>query len=732
MTYQNEQNANFALFHFTKSVDAIEKMLVEGINQSSTDEIEEFLEKSNVKHSEFSKWYPLLFWQSLLRNSTISKVPPRPLCCSLAISSDIPEDQLKIKFFENSSPLFQGIGIVIEDSNKVLVPHADYFAYNSGGILPPTLTKDQISEEIKYKLIQRDKEKNKEKPVRAGYLGRLHHGVYPITNYASWSREDKKELDNKGGKKGFLNFAKNFYRTSLYGASKHKNTLKIRTKYYPRDSSSGQRPTANYTEVMVYQEEGKENPVTGVVLNMQSLACQPADFDKLKELFNKNPNFALYIYDTNLEANFVRKITDQARIAEYLDFIKSSMQNGKLDYDTNPQKTIIRQLNQSLPALDNKILAPQASLQSGSSPIDSSPAGTLSPESKEKPNINIKEEIKKEFKGFQDGLKTSDSVIDFLKYLWGSNIDIQNYDTVKEKCVERFKDKYIRDQENSVRKLVNEINRELAIQKLSELNSQETDDSKKTSTQEFLNNYRKIYSKHQFDKYLQQDEFEARKTEMLTLTTTKLIPERFKKFEDLETALDSADSKIDDSIILDFLKSLKDTEPEEKSTKDDSNILKKLWKEHQDSMSSYESSHKKVFARDFLLQIINSLKQKETKDKLEQFINTNYQQDNFLNNLADKPNKIQSIPQENQESNTSNYVISGALIGAGAGIGIGAGLCVSALGAGIVLSAPVVATVVVGAVIGIGAGAVIGGVVGQKILENPNGLKLQKTGERSI
>jgi len=250
-TYPNEKNANFALFHFTSSVGAIEKLVTEGINKASADGIEQYQNKAKESTNDIKI--------RLLANPKFTSLdsnlsPPKALCCSLAISSPVQEDQLKIKFYNNHSVNFKGVGVVIEDPKKVLVPHADYYAYRSGGILPLPLTKRELlglDEHFKIKPhFLRKRGEGLDKPVRMGVMARTSFGVDSVTNYASWSREEKRVLENHGGEMGFENFAKNFYRTSMWGRSEHgkKNLLELQNiiRLIHKVKKDQKRVTQNY------------------------------------------------------------------------------------------------------------------------------------------------------------------------------------------------------------------------------------------------------------------------------------------------------------------------------------------------------------------------------------------------------------------------------------------------------------------------------------------------------
>ncbi len=729
-TYPNEKDANFALFHFTSSVGAIEKLVTEGINKASADEIEQY--QNNAKQSTND------IKIKLLANPEFTHVdpklsPPKALCCSLAISSPVQEDQLKIKFYNNHSVNFKGVGVVIEDPKKVLVPHADYYAYRSGGILPLPLTKVELlgfkDFEIKGDgLRKRDKGLNK--PVRMGVMARIRLGVDSVTNYASWSREEKKELENHGGEKGFLNFANNFYRTSMWGRSEYEEKKFARTsKYYPLDTQSGKRPEASYTELLVYQKEGGGNPIKGVVLNIDALRFGNDDIEKLKDLFLKNPNLALYIYDTRLEHDCIRKIEDTEKIVEYLNLIEANKASShgrsfSLKVDSND----ILNKNNSLPVLNNPILRESREDAIASAPAHApAPAPALAPAPAPAPApANPKEIVTEKFQEFYCNLNSEDKTKEFLKFLWGGGSANHDYDNLKIALADQLKETYTGDdveKKGKALQLINEVNRERAIEKLMELNSAETDPEKKQRTENYIATYRQIYRQHKLDIFLEQDEFDLGKKEMATFATSEGDKSgRLKEVDKLKECFEGA-NKIEDTEILSFFSSLT-------LARDDSKTkLGTIWLEHNNKMSAYEDNLKKVAQRDFLLLAIDAMENQGNKARLAEHVKSNYRNDSFLDSfggfardlLTPAPVPAQSPQQSNDIVNSTLY---GALIGAGVGFGVG--LCVSALGAGIVLSAPVVAPVVatalVGAAIGVGVGAVAGWASG--VIENAKAIQV--------
>jgi len=746
-TYPNEKDANFALFHFASSVDAIEKLVTEGINKASADEIEQYQDKA--KESEDRRKVNFLAnpeWTCLDPNLS----PPKALCCSLAISSPVQEDQLKIKFYNNHSVNFKGVGVVIEDPKKVLVPHADYYAYRSGGILPFPLTKGELLGFKDFKIKGdglRKRDEGLEKPVRMGVMARIHLGVDSVTNYASWSREEKRVLENRGGENGFLNFAKNFYRTSMCGKSRHDNHKlgrENRKKYYLFDSQREKRQEASYTELLVYQKTGEENPIAGVVLDMKVLTLNRNGLNNLKQLFRTNPNLALYIYDTRLENDCIRKIEDKTQIQDYLDFIGTNAKEEGTVLKFSSDE--IAQKNQSLSVFDNKILA--------TDDLAPAPAPAPTPALAPKPK-NPKEIVSERFKVFYSNLNSKDKTKEFLKFLWGGGNANDDYDNLKIALAEQLKETYTGDNDAEKKRkalqLINEVNRERAIEKLMELNSTETDSDKKLRTENYIATYRQIYRQHKLDIFLEQDEFDLGKKEMATFATSEGGKSgRLKEIDKLKDYFEGK-NKIEDTEILSFFSSLSSAEVDSKKA------LRKIWKGHNDEIENYEDNLKNVARRDFLLLAIDAMENQGHKARLAEHVKSNYRNDSFLDSfgglareLTDKDKlpllasalppppapapvsapppvsapvsapaqaQLQSPQQPNDIAKSTLY---GALIGAGVGFGVG--LCVSALGAGIVLSAPLVATALVGAAIGVGVGAVAG--LASGVIENARAIQV--------
>jgi hypothetical protein len=253
--------------------------------------------------------------------------------------------------------------------------------------------------------------------------------------------------------------------------------------------------------------------------------------------------------------------------------------------------------------------------------------------------------------------------------------------------------------------------------------------------EEFIATYRQIYDQHKLNNFLEEDEFSLGKIEMTTFVSFGEESRRVTMINELKRFLEDDTNQINDIQILSFFSSVS-------SRVDDPGMgLEKIWSEHNELIDFYYDNQKKVALREFLLLVIDAMKNQERKASLEKFVKTKYKEDNFLDFFATEvkmvspPTRVSAPPTplvsastpplplgsapppiqsttlgevyaEQESSIITNYALGGALIGAG--LGIGTGLLVSALGAGIVLSAPVVATVLVGATIGIGVGAVAG------------------------
>ena len=169
--------------------------------------------------------------------------------------------------------------------------------------------------------------------------------------------------------------------------------------------------------------------------------------------------------------------------------------------------------------------------------------------------------------------------------------------------------------------------------------------------------------------------------------------------------------------------------------------------EHESSLASLGEEVKKVARRDFLLLAIEAIENQEYKKTLEDFVKSNYRDSEFLKKFKKEAGSIYIVensktpplarapapppPLESekeksksqcnefldcmdyfQKGNGRPYLEGGALIGGFGGGLIGGGLCVSALGVGAILSAPIIMPVVVGVSVGVAVGAVGGLVVG--------------------
>ncbi len=758
-SYPNEKDASFALFHFTGNVGSIEKFVVNGINQYSADEIEKIKQTEMDLATKISKNAWLTFRGSKER----IEVPDKALCCSLAISSSVPEDKLKIKFFDTSS-LMRGVGIVMEDPKKVLVPHADYFAFNSGGNLPPNLVKknflDPSSKVELRKTDLRRGDASLSKPARvAFYSARLPS--FPVTNYASYSHESKEVLENKGGEKGFFNFARNFYRTSLRGQSRHdKPKWNRKSKYYPLDKGNNKRPEANYTELLVYQKKGEDNPITGVVLNIDVLRFGKDDLEKLKALFEKNQNLALYIYDSSLERDFIRKVESLDEIKSHLDLIKANLSGvGSCFELTESNRSSIAKANSELPVFRNQILKESSALgvDLSSSPVpqvDLSASPALAPPP---PKVaTLQEDVKRSFRDFYAGLDTKDEALKLLSFLWGGGSDVFEYDKLKNQLAEKHKEKYTGSKEEILGKAlgaINEFNRQSAIEKLQELNQKEAEGADKKTT-DFVQNYHQIHSELGLNKFLEKDEFDLGKKEMLTFVGTKDKSERLKKIDELRGVFEGEVKDID---ILSFFSEIQNQENNQSGSNFKKN-LREIWDRHEEIMKrqisnpqhapkdDYADNLKAVARRDFLLLAIDSMENQEHKVRLEEYVKTNYKEGCFLKSFgglvktlsapASAPHHESKEEKRNRQCNEflnwidyfkkediKPYIEGGAIIGGFGGGLIGGGLCVSALGVGAILSTPIIMPVVVGVSVGVGVG-VVGGLVVGAIVKNANATQL--------
>ena len=416
-------------------------------------------------------------------------------------------------------------------------------------------------------------------------------------------------------------------------------------------------------------------------------------------MFTKNPNLALYIYDTSLERDCIRKITEPQKIQDYLDFIAKKMQNYRLLYEHHQDREEIKNRNQALDPLNNKILATtlvEAEISPAPAPKTKSP----------------QQQVEEEFKEFHNKLDTKEKVVTFLKFLWGGGSDNDEYDAIKNKLTETLKDKYTGNearQKQEAAKFINGENRERAIARLEELNKAEVDEAKQQRTTKFIATYHQIYRQHKLDTFLEQDEFELGKFEMQIFFKEEKKSKRVQAIDELEEFLNK--STINDSQILDFLKFVNND-----VGVDDKDSLKTMWKKHEDSLFLFKKEDtKKVARRDFLLLAIEAMESQENKQILQDFVKTNYKEEDFLTKFSDQANKINlpspsplhdtQPPSPLQENNMITPIVAGALIG------VGAGLCVSALTVGIVFSAPSVITVVAVTALGVGVGFLAGTII---------------------
>jgi len=183
-------------------------------------------------------------------------------CSSTLLWSGTEGNNVPIKLFGDKK-----IGFTL-DPEKIDVPYAEFMAFQTESILPPT---EQTKNETKRRT---SKYANKKGWFRDSHFS--DDGIF-APNHAKWEHQP----DDKSGKKsGIYNeqpsadiFAKNVWR-----------------KYFKRTID-------DLNEAMVIQKKGSPNPINGIFIDVTEGNIKSEEKTKLIQILQARPHLNLYVYD---------------------------------------------------------------------------------------------------------------------------------------------------------------------------------------------------------------------------------------------------------------------------------------------------------------------------------------------------------------------------------------------------------------------------------------------------
>ena len=192
------------------------------------------------------------------------------------------------------------IGIVI-DPKRSKIQHGEFFAYGTSAMVPQEIKKDKANlyhdghtEQLSSKYSE-----------KTGRIGRWTGIQFFATNYAKWDigkEKDEKYTNKQRLTEGSLElFSKALNREYYYYKDKTEK------KYKKKDQN--ELKEMRYNEVLV-QQRGNKNPVNGIIINVSSMLksqdkgkISSEERKKLLQIFEKNKNFNLHIYDRRNKNN---------------------------------------------------------------------------------------------------------------------------------------------------------------------------------------------------------------------------------------------------------------------------------------------------------------------------------------------------------------------------------------------------------------------------------------------
>lgn len=205
-------------------------------------------------------------------------------CCATLIWSGV-KDQVPTTLFKDTK-VASRVGVVL-DPTKIDVPHADFMAFNSGGIVREENIKGADAK-------QNFKSKHLAKP---GQIRVLRSANWFATNHAKWNAE-KKQAKSEAS---IETFAKNVW-------LKYHGTLKRGIGLFDSRRYGGQGKMS-YNEALCYRKKGGENPIDGVFINLENgfiQDLQQQEVDGVLDILSKNSHLKLYFYDSDSEDHIIR------------------------------------------------------------------------------------------------------------------------------------------------------------------------------------------------------------------------------------------------------------------------------------------------------------------------------------------------------------------------------------------------------------------------------------------
>lgn len=260
---------------------------------------------------------------------------PGIACSATLIWSGEAGKNVPVTLYEDFNRRIGKIGYVI-NPNEVEVPHAEFFAMNTGGQVKEEVKKDgcvikNYDEDWGTTTTQTYESKYKEKGGHKKSMGRQYFNY--ITNHAKWDSMEKKWHDE-----GSVDiFAKNVWKRYWGEPKKSSNSLKEDKRY-------GGQGEMEYNEALVWQK-GNVNPIDGLVIDITTPVLD-SDVNDVLSILKRNPHLKLYLYNRKLQSHIVRFCANAHGInilnkgAEYLNSKKELEGLTPLSANTRSKQAI--------------------------------------------------------------------------------------------------------------------------------------------------------------------------------------------------------------------------------------------------------------------------------------------------------------------------------------------------------------------------------------------------------
>ena len=204
---------------------------------------------------------------------------PGKACSATLMWSGDKDKNVPVELYKDSSKDVGKIGFVL-NPHEVEVPHAEFYAKNTGGIVPTLeLTKEG------YETIE----------------GRNMDGIGG-TNHAKWDAKLEKFHDS-----GSLEvFAQNVWRRYYQTPKETQKSGSESDKRYRRYDGKGDM---EYNEALCWQK-GNRNPIEGIVIDVTE-SVNDKDVQDALDVIREHPQLKLYFYDRKQQENIVRFCNNQ-------------------------------------------------------------------------------------------------------------------------------------------------------------------------------------------------------------------------------------------------------------------------------------------------------------------------------------------------------------------------------------------------------------------------------------